>query len=40
MQVITNIIQEKRERISGVEDTIEDIDTKVKENEKCKNPLI
>jgi hypothetical protein len=35
---ITNRIQETEERISGAEDTIEDIDTIVKEKEKCKNP--
>jgi hypothetical protein len=33
---ITNRIQETEERISGVEDTIENIDTTVKENAKCK----
>jgi wobble nucleotide-excising tRNase len=40
MQVsITNIIQEIEERISGTEDTIENIDTTIKENEKCKKLL-
>ena len=40
MQVsITNIIQEIEERISGTEDTIENIDTTVKENAKCKELL-
>ena len=34
---ITNRIQEIDERISGVEYTIEEIDTTVKENSKCKN---
>ena len=33
---ITNRIQEVEERISGAEDTIENIDTTVKENAKCK----
>ena len=33
---ITNRIQEIKERIRGVEDTIEYIDTIVKENAKCK----
>jgi predicted nucleic acid-binding Zn-ribbon protein len=33
---ITNRIQEIEERISGAEDTIENIDTTIKENEKCK----
>jgi hypothetical protein len=32
----SNSIQEIEERISGVEDTIEDIDTTVKENSKYK----
>ena len=32
---ITNRIQEIEERISGAEDTIENIDTTVKENAKC-----
>ena len=32
---ITNRIQELEERISGAEDTIENIDTTVKENAKC-----
>ena len=36
---ITNRIEEMEERISGVEDTTEDIDTIVKENTKCKNLL-
>ena len=31
---ITNRIQEIEERISGIEDTIEDISTMVKENKK------
>ena len=37
---ITNRIQEIEERISGVEDTIENIDITVKENENanCPNP--
>jgi hypothetical protein len=34
---ITNRIQETEERISGAEDTIENIDTTVKENTKCKS---
>jgi chromosome segregation ATPase len=33
---ITNRIQEIEERISGAEDTIENMDTTVKENAKCK----
>jgi hypothetical protein len=33
---ITNKIQEIEERISGAEDTLEDIDTTVKENAKWK----
>ena len=33
---IINRIQEIEERISGTEDTIENIDIKVKENAKCK----
>jgi hypothetical protein len=36
---ITNRIQEIEQRISGAEDTIENIDTTVKENTKCKNLL-
>jgi hypothetical protein len=36
---ITNRIQEKEERISGEEDTIENIDTTIKENVKCKKIL-
>jgi hypothetical protein len=35
----TNRIQEIEERISGAEDTIENIDTTIKENEKCKKIL-
>ena len=34
--IITNRIQEMEERISGTEDTIENIDTTIKENAKCK----
>jgi hypothetical protein len=37
---IINRIQEIEERISGAEDTIENIDTTVKENPKCKKLLI
>ena len=33
---ITNRIQEIEERISGAEDNIENINTTVKENAKCK----
>ena len=33
---VNNIIQEKKERISGVEDTIEEIDSSVKQNVKSK----
>jgi uncharacterized coiled-coil protein SlyX len=36
---ITNRIQEIEKRISGAEDTIENIDTTVKENAKCKKLL-
>ena len=36
---ITNRIQEIKERISGAEDTIENIDTTIKENVKCKKIL-
>jgi uncharacterized coiled-coil protein SlyX len=36
---ITNRIQEIEERISGTEDTIENIHTTVKENAKCKKLL-
>jgi predicted nucleic acid-binding Zn-ribbon protein len=36
---INNRIQEIEERISGAEDTIENIDTTVKENAKCKKLL-
>jgi uncharacterized coiled-coil protein SlyX len=34
---VTNRIQEVEERVSGVEDTIEDIDTTFKEHTKVKN---
>jgi hypothetical protein len=34
---ITNRTQEIQERISGVEDTIENIDPRDKENAKCKS---
>ena len=37
--IITNRIKEIEERISGAEDTIENIDTTVKENAKCKKLL-
>jgi uncharacterized coiled-coil protein SlyX len=36
---ITKRIQEIEERISGAEDTIENIDTTMKENAKCKKNL-
>ena len=36
---ITNRIQETEERISGAEGTIENIDTTIKENAKCKKIL-
>ena len=36
---ISNRIQEIEEKISGAEDTIENIDTTVKENVKCKKLL-
>jgi conjugal transfer/entry exclusion protein len=35
---VTNRIQQIQERISGVEDTVEEIDTTVKENSKQKFP--
>jgi uncharacterized coiled-coil protein SlyX len=37
---ITNRIQKLEERISGIEDTIENIDITVKENAKCKKLII
>jgi hypothetical protein len=33
---IINRIQEIEERLSGIEETIENIDTSIKENTKCK----
>ena len=36
---ISNRIQEMEKRISGAEDSIENIDTTVKENTKCKRIL-
>ena len=36
---ITNRIQEIEEKISGAEDTIENINTIIKENAKCKKTL-
>ena len=36
---ISNRIQEMEERISGAEDLIENIDTTIKENAKCKKIL-
>ena len=36
---ITNSIEETKERISDIENTIEEIDTLVKENIKCKKFL-
>jgi methyl-accepting chemotaxis protein len=36
---ITNTTQVIAERISGIEDTIENIDTAFQENAKCKNIL-
>jgi cell division protein FtsL len=36
---ITNRIQELEEKISGGEDSIENIDTTIKENAKCKKIL-
>jgi uncharacterized coiled-coil protein SlyX len=36
---ITKRIQEIEERISGTEDTMENIDRKIKENVKCKKIL-
>jgi hypothetical protein len=38
-KVITKRIQEMEERISGAEDSIENMDTTIKENEKCKKTL-
>jgi ABC-type hemin transport system substrate-binding protein len=37
--IITNRIQERKERISGVKDTIEDIGKTVEGNTKCKKLL-
>jgi cell division protein FtsL len=37
---ISNRIQEMEERISGIEDAIENMDTTIKENAKCKKILI
>jgi hypothetical protein len=37
---ITNRIQDMEERISGVEENIETIDSTVKENAKCKKLFI
>jgi chromosome segregation ATPase len=36
---ISNRIQEMEERISGTEDSIENMGTTIKENTKCKNIL-
>ena len=36
---ISNRIQEMEERLSGAEDSIENMDTTIKENAKCKNIL-
>ena len=36
---ISNRLQEMEERISGAEDSIENMDTKIKENAKCKKIL-
>jgi cell division protein FtsL len=36
---ISNRIQEKEERISDAEDSIGDMDTTIKENEKCQKIL-
>ena len=36
---ISNIVQEMEERISGTEDSIENISTTIKENAKCKKIL-
>ena len=36
---ISNRIQEMEERISGAEDSIENMDTTIKENAKCKKIL-
>jgi predicted ribosome quality control (RQC) complex YloA/Tae2 family protein len=36
---ISNRIQEMEERISGAEDSIENMDTTIKENTKCKKIL-
>jgi hypothetical protein len=37
---ITNTIQEMEERISGAEDSIENMDTTIKENAKCKSVMV
>ena len=36
---ISNIVQEMEERISGAKDSIENIDTTIKENTQCKKTL-
>ena len=36
---VSNRIQEMEERISGAEDSIENLGTTIKENEKCKKIL-
>jgi hypothetical protein len=36
---ISNRIQEMEDRISGIEDSIENMDTTIKENAKCKKIL-
>jgi hypothetical protein len=36
---ISNRIQEMKERISGADDSIENMGTTIKENAKCKNLL-
>jgi hypothetical protein len=37
---LTNRIQDIEEGIAGTEDTLENTDTVIKENAKCKNILI
>jgi hypothetical protein len=37
--IISNRIKEMEERISGAEDSLGNMDTKIKENAKCKNIL-
>ena len=40
VSITNNIIQEMEERISGAEDSIENMDTTIKENAKCKSVMV